>query len=73
MTKLAPQRIVGLIMGIFFLSMSIGDYISGRLASIYDTMPLPKLFGTVGATALVLGAVLALFNRPMKRLIGGND
>jgi proton-dependent oligopeptide transporter, POT family len=73
MTKLAPRRIAGLIMGIFFLSISVGDYISGRLASVYETMPLPQLFGTVGASAIVLGAVLAMFNKPMKRLIGSED
>ncbi len=73
MTKLAPKSIGGLIMGIFFLSISVGDYISGRLASIYDTMPLTQLFGTVGASAIVLGGVLALFNNPMKRLMGSED
>ena len=73
MTKLAPQRIAGLIMGIFYLSISIGDYISGRLASIYDTMPLPKLFGTVGASAIVLAVILSLFNKPMKALTSGDD
>ncbi len=73
MTKLAPRSVGGLIMGIFFLSISVGDYISGRLASIYETMPLPQLFGTVGASAIVLGGLLALFNKPMKRLIGSED
>lgn len=73
MTKLAPQRIAGLIMGVFFLSISVGDYISGRLASVYETMPLPKLFGTVGAFAVMLSVMLALFNKPMKRLIGSQD
>ena len=73
MTRLAPQRIAGLIMGIFFLAISVGDYISGRLASVYDTMPLPKLFGTVGASAIVLAALLALCNGPMKRLVGNED
>jgi POT family proton-dependent oligopeptide transporter len=60
-------------MGIFFLSNSMGNYISGRLASIYETMPLPKLFGTVGASALLVGAVLAMLSKPMKRLTGGED
>jgi POT family proton-dependent oligopeptide transporter len=73
MTKLAPQRIASLIMGIFFVSISVGDYISGRLASVYETMPLPQLFGTVGATAIVLGVVLAMFNNPMKKLTGGEE
>ncbi len=73
MSKLAPPRIAGLIMGIFFLAISVGDYISGRFASIYETMPLPRLFGTAGASAIVLGCILALFNNPMRRLIGSND
>jgi proton-dependent oligopeptide transporter, POT family len=73
MTKLAPQRIASMIMGVFFVSISIGDYFGGRMASIYETMPLPQLFGTVGVTAVVLGVVLALFNKPMKRLIGSED
>jgi proton-dependent oligopeptide transporter, POT family len=70
MTKLAPKRIASLIMGIWFVSISVGDYLSGKLASVYDTMPLPQLFGTVGASAIVLGAILALFYKPMKQLIG---
>jgi POT family proton-dependent oligopeptide transporter len=73
MTKLAPRRIGGLIMGVFFVSISIGDYISGRLASVYETMPLPRLFGTVGLSAVLLGLLLFLFNKPMKRLVGGSE
>ncbi len=73
MTKLAPQRIAGLIMGVFFLAISVGDYISGRLASVFETMPLPKLFGSVGMAAVVLAVVLALCNGPMKRLTGNDD
>jgi len=71
MTKLAPQRIAGLVMGIWFVSLSVGDYISGRLASVYEQFPLPQLFGYVGLSALVLGAVMFLFLRPMKKLMGG--
>jgi POT family proton-dependent oligopeptide transporter len=73
MTKLAPMRIASMMMGVWYVSISVGDYISGLLASVYETMPLPQLFGTVGATAIVLGAILAMFNKPMKKLIGGND
>lgn len=71
MTKLAPQRIAGLVMGIWFVALSVGDYISGRLASVYEQFPLPQLFGYVGLSALVLGAVMFLFLRPMKKLMGG--
>jgi POT family proton-dependent oligopeptide transporter len=73
MTKIAPQRIVSMMMGVWYVSISVGDYLSGKLASVYETMPLPQLFGTVGATAIVIGGVLALFNGPMKKLIGSQD
>ncbi|MDP9053450.1 MAG: peptide MFS transporter [Acidobacteriota bacterium] len=71
MTKLAPARIAGLMMGAWFLSLSVGDYIGGRLASVYETFPLPKLFGMVAAFCLVVGLLLALLIKPMRRLMGG--
>jgi POT family proton-dependent oligopeptide transporter len=49
MTKLAPARIGRLIMGVWFLSMSVGDYIGGRLSCLYESLPLPSLFGIVAA------------------------
>jgi POT family proton-dependent oligopeptide transporter len=71
MTKLAPMRIAGLMMGVWFLSMSVGDYIGGRLASVYETFPLPTLFGIVAGFCIVVGLLLVLLLRPMKRLMGG--
>jgi POT family proton-dependent oligopeptide transporter len=71
MTKLAPARLGGLIMGVWFLSISVGDYIGGRLASVYESFPLPELFGIVAAFCIVAGALLMLLIRPMRRLMGG--
>jgi POT family proton-dependent oligopeptide transporter len=71
MTKLAPARIASLIMGIWFLSISVGDFIGGRLASIYESFPLPELFGIVAAFCIVVGVLLVLLLRPMKKLTGG--
>jgi POT family proton-dependent oligopeptide transporter len=73
MTKLAPRRIASLIMGVWFVSISVGDYLSGKFASVYETMPLPQLFAAVGATAIFIGLLLAMFNKPMKQLIGSED
>jgi POT family proton-dependent oligopeptide transporter len=58
-------------MGVWFLSTSIGEYIGGRVASVYETFSLPALFGVVAAFAIVLGLLLALFVKPMKKLTGG--
>ena len=48
MTKLAPARAAGFIMGIWFLSTSIGNWLAGKAASLYSSMPLPTLFGIGG-------------------------
>ena len=58
MTKLAPVRIGGLIMGVWLLSISFGNFTGGRISSLYGTMPLPTLFGVVGGFGLVAGVVI---------------
>jgi POT family proton-dependent oligopeptide transporter len=71
MTKLAPARVGGLVMGVWFLSISVGNYFGGRLASLYEALALPSLFGSVAGISLAAALVLALFVKPMKRLMGG--
>lgn len=71
MTKLAPARVAGLMMGVWFLSISGGNYLGGRLAALYGFLPLPVLFGTVGLFAVLSAVVLAFFVKPMVRLMGG--
>ena len=46
-TKLAPARVAGLMMGVFYLAIAGGNFIGGRLASLYGSMPLPQLFGLI--------------------------
>jgi POT family proton-dependent oligopeptide transporter len=70
-TKLAPQRMVGQMMGVWFMSMALGNLIAGRVAGLFETLPLPRLFGAVAAIAIAAGLVLALFVRPIRRLMGG--
>ncbi len=71
MTKLAPPRIGGLLMGVFFLSISNGNYLGARAAALYEALPLPTLFGAVGAVGIAAGLVLALFVKPIQNLMGG--
>jgi POT family proton-dependent oligopeptide transporter len=71
MTKLAPARVAGMMMGLFFVSISIGDYLAGTAASLYESMPLPELFGVVAAISIVAAAVLVLLVRPTVKLMSG--
>jgi POT family proton-dependent oligopeptide transporter len=71
MTKLAPARVGGLMMGVWFLSISAGNYLGGRMAALYGELPLPTLFGAVGLFAVGAGLLLAMFVKPIVRLMGG--
>ncbi len=71
MTKLAPARIGGLLMGTWFLSLSVGNYMGGRIASLYEALPLDRLFWSIAAFGISVGVLLALVVRPAKRLMGG--
>ncbi|HYL35837.1 MAG TPA: peptide MFS transporter [Bryobacteraceae bacterium] len=68
-TKLAPQKVAGLMMGVWFLSISIGDYIGGLFGSAYERFSPPGLFAMVAAFTIGLGLVLVLLVRPIKRLM----
>jgi POT family proton-dependent oligopeptide transporter len=73
MTKLAPARIAGLTMGIWFLGASVGNYMGGRVASLYESFSLSSLFGSVTLFALGAAAVLALLIRPIQRMLARPD
>ena len=69
MSKLAPARVAGLVMGVWFLASAVGNYLAGMAASVYETVPLPTLFTLVTATAVGTGLVLALLVRPIRRML----
>jgi POT family proton-dependent oligopeptide transporter len=70
-TKLAPARVTSLMMGVWFLASAVGNYLGGRTAGLYETLPLWQLFGIVAATAIGGALVLGLLVRPIRRLMGG--
>jgi len=71
MTKLAPARIVSLMMGVWFLGASVGNFLGGQAASFYETLPLPTLLTTVAIVPIVLGLLMLLFRRKLTELQGG--
>jgi POT family proton-dependent oligopeptide transporter len=68
MTKLAPQRAVGFMMGVWFLSLSVGNYLGGKIAAFYGGLPMADLFRTVAIFTVGAGLVLALIARRVARL-----
>ncbi len=72
MTRLAPARVAGLMMGVWFLSLSMGNYLAGRLASFYGRLPPFDLFRTLAILTLAAAGVLFLLVRPVARLSARN-
>jgi POT family proton-dependent oligopeptide transporter len=70
MTKLAPVRIAGLMMGVWFLAASVGNFMAGRVSGFYQSMPLPTLFMTVGLVGAIAGMTLLPLTRSIKRMMG---
>jgi POT family proton-dependent oligopeptide transporter len=58
-------------MGVWFLSLSLGNFIGGRVAGLFEQFPLPQLFGAVFVTTAVSAAVLAVIVRPIRTLMSG--
>ncbi|MCC6987483.1 MAG: peptide MFS transporter [Acidobacteria bacterium] len=73
MTRLAPARIAGMVMGVWFLGTSVGNFIGGRAAGFYESMALPTLFGAVGGFAIVASIVLLVFVGPLRRMTASPD
>jgi POT family proton-dependent oligopeptide transporter len=71
MSKLAPDRAAGFIMGIWFLSTAIGNWLAGKAASLYSSMPLPTLFAGVAWPTVAAAVLLALMIKPTVRLMSG--
>ena len=70
-TKLAPARAAGFAMGIWFLSTSIGEWLAGRAGSLFESVPLQKLFGISGIVPIVAAVILMLLVKPTKKLMSG--
>jgi POT family proton-dependent oligopeptide transporter len=74
MSKLAPQRLVGQVMGLWMLSMAVGDNLAGLLSSEYDAShleSLPGLFTKIFWWGVVAGGLMLLVTPVLKRLMAG--
>jgi len=73
-TKLAPKRLVGQMMGIWFLATSLGNLIAGQIAGSFDPTKVESLpwgFFQIVLTAGGTGVAVLLLARPIKKLMAG--
>jgi POT family proton-dependent oligopeptide transporter len=72
-TKLAPHRLAGLMMGIWFLSISFGNFAAGMAASNFESgsqEALVSLFSKVAAVPIIAGLILLALTPTIRKLMG---
>ena len=67
-TKLSPARIVGLMMGVWFLSIAFGNKLAGYAAGFISSIPLQTLFGTVATVLIVAALIMFALIKPIRAL-----
>jgi POT family proton-dependent oligopeptide transporter len=70
-TKLSPARMVGLMLGVWFLSISIGSYIAGLAARLFegnDTAVLTRAFGIFAGITLLAAIILLILTPFIKKM-----
>jgi POT family proton-dependent oligopeptide transporter len=72
-TKIAPPRIVSMMMGMWFLSSFFGDYMSGWLATYANAMSPGAFFLVLASISLVTGVLMIVLYVPLKRAIGDEN
>ncbi|HEY1008055.1 MAG TPA: peptide MFS transporter [Sphingobacteriaceae bacterium] len=71
-SKLSPQKIVSVMMGIWFGSIALANYVAGVLESVLKNyMPDMQLFNFLTMTSIVAGVILLILSPILKRLMSG--
>jgi POT family proton-dependent oligopeptide transporter len=74
MTKLAPRRFSGQMMGMWFMCTGLGNIIAGLVAGEFHADAvgeMPALYTQIVLTTVGSGIVLLLLVKPLRRLSGG--
>jgi len=72
-TKLAPPKLVGIMMGVWFLAASLGNKLAGYLSGFFlanNSWQLVKLYGGIAVGLLVAAGILASLTPKIKSLMG---
>ncbi len=70
MSKLAPKRMASMVMGVWFLAISIGVYLAGRAGEVAEKEGKWFLFIFLIVISTVIGIALMLVAPRIKRLLG---
>ncbi len=70
-TKLSPHRLVGQMMGTWFMGAALGNLVAGLVAGRIETLPPEELFTVVASIVIGSGLLFLLFAPLINRLTHG--
>ena len=73
MSKLAPKRLAGMVMGTWFLGTAIGNYLAGRAAGFSESRGFGFLFPFLIIGALVIAAGMFVVAPMIKKMMAAED
>ncbi len=68
-SKVAPARMVSMLMGVWLATSFTGNFIAGWLGSFWSGMDKATFFLMIAAIAAIAGAVILAFDRPLRNVI----
>ena len=69
MTKLAPARVSSLMMGVWFLGASVGNFMAGIVSSFSASLEGPSFFGFIAAISILSGLIFFFAAGPFKKMM----
>jgi POT family proton-dependent oligopeptide transporter len=68
-SKVAPARMVSMLMGLWLGTSFTGNFLAGWLGSFWSSMEKTMFFVMIAGIAMIAGAVILAFDRPLKGVI----
>jgi POT family proton-dependent oligopeptide transporter len=68
-SKIAPARVLSLMMGIWLATSFVGNFLAGWLGSYWSSMDKVNFFLMIAAIAAAAGAFIWLLNKPLKHTL----
>jgi proton-dependent oligopeptide transporter, POT family len=68
-SKVAPARVLSLMMGVWLATSFVGNFLAGWLGSYWSSMEKPAFFTMIAGVAALAGLSIIVLNRPLRRTL----
>jgi proton-dependent oligopeptide transporter, POT family len=68
-SKVAPGRVLSLMMGVWLATSFVGNFLAGWLGSYWSSMDKPAFFIMIAGVAALAGVAIALISKPLRKIL----